>query len=125
MKMQLVLLVLGFSLSISPIALTAKTVEELYVDSYRGQTGTPIPVSIEKPVVGTEYVGSGVDLKFVVDESGRPSGFVALTPADEKFLDRVVDAVSRWEFEPLRDANGQPVASKVRLPVRIVKPANR
>jgi len=124
MKKQLIQLALGLGLSFLPIVVSAKTVEQAYVDSYRGQTKFPIPISVEQPIVGMEYVGAAVDLKFIVDERGRPHQIVALTPADDKFLDSVVDAVSRWEFLPRRDANGEPVSSKVILPVRI-KPADR
>ena len=121
MKKQVLAALLSLGLGVVP-ALAVKSIEQAYVDSYHGRTGIPIPLEVKAPIVGTEFVGSEVELEFSVDESGRPRRIVSRTPVPNELMRKVMNAVERWEFEPLRDADGRPIPARVLLPVRITKP---
>jgi hypothetical protein len=125
MKKQALLLALGFVLNAAPVALATTSIEQRYVDNYRGRTGTPIPVSVVSPYVGSDYIGTEFQLEFTVDERGRPKSIVSTSAVPADLLNRVTHAVSRWRFDPLRDANGAPVAADVVLPVHITEPVPR
>jgi hypothetical protein len=125
MKKQVIQQALSLGLSLLPLVVSAKTREQVYLESYRGQSGIPIPIAVERPIVSTEYIGTQVDLRFVVDERGRARDIVAATPAEPEVVEKLVDAVSRWEFMPLRDLAGNPRSSRVKLPMRIAKPERR
>jgi hypothetical protein len=124
MKKQVLLAALSL-LSIAPNALVAKTLEQAYIDSYVGRTGMPVPTWVESPVIGTDYIGTTVDVKFTVDERGQPYGIVAMSAAEDEVIEKVITAVSRWEFIPLRDGNGKPKSANVALPVRIIERQTR
>jgi hypothetical protein len=95
-------LVLSLGLVLAPIAASAAlTPEQAYVESYKGKTGTPVPVTVVKPVVGAEYAGSTVELEFTVDATGRPGGITARTPADAALVEELTRAIAQWKFTPL------------------------
>ena len=105
------------------VAVSAATPEQAYVELFRKAPGVPVPVSVVSPtVVGSEFHGTSVQLEFVVDVQGRPTGFKVVSSPDPVLADLVVDAVKKWRFLPA-EANGLPVATKVALPVKIVDPA--
>lgn len=113
-------LVLSLSLLALPYAASAaQTAEQAYIESYKGKTGAPVPVTVVKPVLSSEYAGISVELEFTVDEAGKPSGITARTPADSALVDELTRAIAQWRFEPLR-RDGKFVPTKVVLPVRIV-----
>lgn len=119
MKKQMITWALLLGLSATPAALAARSIEQAYVDSYRGRTDTPVPVSVERPIVGNEFAGETVEIKFTVDEEGRPRDVRTDSPAPDELVERVIDAVEQWDFAPLRGADGEPVPAKVMLPVII------
>jgi hypothetical protein len=121
MKKQVLAALFSLGLGLVP-SFAIQSVEQAYIDSYHGQTGVPIPVEVTAPVVSKEFVGAEVNLEFSVDETGRPRRMVSRTPVPNDLMRKVMNAVERWEFEPLRDANGQPIPSRVLLPVRITEP---
>lgn len=125
MKKQLFQLVIGFSLIAAPVALVAQNSEQNYVELYRGKTGMPVPQSIVRPIISTDYVGSEVDLVFYIDEDGRPDRITNRTAAPEELVDSLVDAISRWEFQPLQGEDGEPRRTKVLLPVRVTESRRR
>lgn len=104
----------------TPFVASAKSFEEAYVESYHGRSDIPVPTAVVSPQVGTEDVGVAVELVFVVDESGKPNEIEVRNDVDRRLAKLVVNAVKKWEFAPLVDAAGEPVASKVMLPVHIV-----
>ena len=104
------------------VAAPASTPEQAYVESCRKDPGVPVPVTVVSPTVGPEFNGGSVQLEFVVDVQGRPTGFKVVSSPDPVLADLVVDAVKKWRFLPA-EANGLPVATKVALPVKIVDPA--
>jgi len=117
-------LVVLLSLGVLPVvAASAATPEQAYVDTCRKDPGMPVPVSVVSPtVVGSEFHGASVQLEFVVDVQGRPTGFKVVSSPDTALADLVMGAVKQWRFLPAV-VDGKPVATKVALPVKIVDPA--
>ncbi len=103
-------------------ASAAPSSEQAYLESCRKEPGVPVPVTVVSPAVGSEFNGASVELEFVVDEKGKPSQFSVKSTTDDALNRAVVDAVKQWRFKPAV-ANGQPVATKVALPIRIVDAA--
>jgi hypothetical protein len=121
MKRQVLAALLTLGLGAAP-AVAIPSVEQAYIESYQGRTGVPIPVEVKKPIVGLEFVGSEVDLEFSIDTNGRPRRIISRSPVPSELMRKVMSAVERWEFIPLRDASGQPIPARVHLPVRIKEP---
>lgn len=103
------------------IAARAATPEQSYLATCRKEPGVPVPVAVVSPTVGAEYNGASVQLEFLVDVDGKPSGFSIKSTTDEVLALEVVKAVKQWRFLPAEE-NGKPVATKVALPVKIVEP---
>jgi TonB family protein len=113
-------IILSLGLLLAPFALTAKTPEAAYVESYHGRTDIPVPVSVVMPEVSSRFAGHEVKVEFVVDTAGKPTLIASDTPsADSELVAAVLNAVEQWQFAPAL-AEGKPVARKVVLPVRIV-----
>ncbi len=121
MKKSALLWALGLGLFAGPAALSARHLDQVYADQYLGRTDTPIPKAVVRPKVSLDYVGTEVQLVFVVNELGRPSGIRSRSRVPSDLFKSLAVAVAQWRFEPLRDAKGEPVAAKVLLPVRITK----
>lgn len=115
-KKLAVLLSLG---ALLPIAASAKTLEQSYLESCRQDSAVPVPVVVVSPRAAPEFIGKTVDVEFTVDTTGKPSGFVIKSYVDNMVADAVVDAVKQWQFVPAH-RNGMAVAKKVLLPVRFV-----
>jgi hypothetical protein len=114
-------LALSLGLLVVPLALVAKSPEKAYVESYRGRTDIPAPISVVSPVVAPKFAGQQVMLEFVVDKAGKPVLISAVTPGlDAELVALVTSAVEQWKFSPAK-VNGAPVAKKVILPVNIVE----
>lgn len=112
-------LILITGLLAAPFVASAKSPEEVYLESYTGRTGTPVPVKVETPSVDAEFAGTSVKLAFVVDAAGQPKDVTVLDAVSPDLAKELTAAVSKWKFTPLvRD--GKAVASKVILPVSIV-----
>ncbi len=109
-----------FSLAaLASVSASAKTDEQAYLESCRKVPGVPVPVSVVKPTVGSEYSGATVQLEFVVGATGLPEAFSVKSATDDTLAQAVVAAVKQWRFQPaVKD--GVPVATKVALPVNIV-----
>ncbi len=113
-------LALSLGLLVLPLALVAKSPEKAYVESYRGRTDIPVPISVVTPEVASRFAGQQVTLEFVVDATGKPMLISSATPnADTELVAAITAAVAQWKFSPALVA-GLPVAKKVVLPVTIV-----
>ncbi len=111
---------LSLGLLVAPLALLAKSPEKAYVESYRGRTDIPAPISVITPVVEPKFAGQQVALEFVVDVTGKPTAIKAAAPgSDAELVSVVTSAVSQWKFSPAK-VNGIAVPMKVVLPVTIV-----
>jgi TonB family protein len=109
-----------FSLAaLSSLSAFAKSEEQAYLETCRKEPGVPVPVTVVTPSVGTEYAGSTVQLEFVVDTAGKPSGVTVTSDTDLTLATVVAEAVKQWRFTPAK-ANGVAVATKVSLPIRII-----
>jgi protein TonB len=102
-----------------PVAASAKTLEQSYIDSCRKGPGIPVPIAVVAPDVEGFDVGQAVQVEFVVDTTGRTSDVTIKSASDRDLAAAVVDAVKQWQFTPAQ-RNGAPVATKVILPVRVV-----
>ena len=113
-------LALSLGLLVLPLALLAKTPEKAYVESYRGRTDIPVPISVVTPEVEPRFAGQQVTLEFVVDATGKPMLISSASPkADAELVAALSAAVVQWKFSPAL-VDGLPVAKKVVLPVNIV-----
>ena len=104
-----------------PLAASAESLEQAYLDNCRKDPGVPVPISVVSPTVGPEHTGEKVEVEFIVDQSGKPESVAVKSAADEALASAVVDAVKKWKFKPA-ERNGIPVATKVVLPVKVVDP---
>ena len=84
--------------------------------------GVPVPVVVVSPSVRAEYIGSTVEVEFVVDAQGKTSAFKVMSPVDIMLSGAVLDAVRKWEFKPAVKG-GVPVTTKVVLPLHIIDAA--
>lgn len=113
-------ILLSLGLLAAPLALTAKTTESAYVESYQGRSDIPVPTSVVMPEVSSRYIGEQVLIEFVVDETGKPTLLTSAKPGvDSELLTAVLAAVSQWQFAPAV-VDGKPVARRVMLPLVIV-----
>ena len=103
-----------------PVAASAKTLEQSYIESCRKGTDIPVPIAVVAPHVAGYDIGQAVKVEFVVDTTGHTSGISVMSASDRDFAEAVVDAVKQWQFTPAQH-NGAPVAMKVILPVRVVE----
>ena len=106
--------------ALAPVAASAMTNEQAYLESCRKVPGVPVPVSVVTPTVGSGFIGVTVQLEFIVDATGKPVDVSVKSVADNTLATAVVNAVKQWRFTPA-EKNGQPVATKVVLPVKIVE----
>ena len=102
-----------------PVAASAKTLEQSYIESCKKSSDVPVPVTVVSPEVTGYDIGKSVKVEFVVDTTGRTSGINIKSSSDRDLAEAVVDAVKQWRFTPAQ-RNGAPVATKVVLPVRVV-----
>ena len=113
-------IVLSLGLLAVPFALWAKSPESAYVESYRGRTGIPVPLSVVMPELEAKYTGQSVVFEFVVDATGKPVQIAPASPStDAELVASVTAAITQWRFAPAL-VDGRPVARKVALPVNIV-----
>ena len=113
-----VLICLG---ALLPLAVSAKSLEQAYLDASSKTPGVPVPVAVVSPSdVGAKYAGSKVELSFTVDAKGNPIDFSVVSSPDAALAKVIMDAVSQWRFSPAQK-NGYAVATKVVLPVRITE----
>jgi TonB family protein len=112
-------LVLGLG-ALLPLAVSAKSAEDAYIDSAQRGPGIPVPVTVVSPDVASYDIGKTAKVEFVVDATGRTSGFTVVSTDDPQLADAMIEALKQWKFDPARQ-NGVAVATKVVLPVRIVQ----
>jgi TonB family protein len=103
-----------------PVAASALTSEQSYIESCRKDASVPVPLEVVSPQVGSWDIGHAVQVEFVVDTTGHTSDISIKSSSDSELADAVVDAVKQWRFSPAQH-NGSPVATKVILPVRVEK----
>ncbi|HWL14238.1 MAG TPA: energy transducer TonB [Opitutus sp.] len=101
-----------------PLAASAKSGEQAYLETSARNAGGPVPVAVVTPSVSAEYAGSQVNLAFTVDATGKPTEMRVVSSPDAMVARVIMDAVKKWRFKPA-EKNGTAVSTKVVLPVRI------
>lgn len=106
-------------------ALVAKTVEQSYIEAHVGRTDIPVPIEVVAPQARLSSMDDAVTvhLAFVVDESGRPTDITVVSSTDAAVAASAKEAVAKWRFDPVK-RNGEPIATKVVLPVRFLAADN-
>lgn len=111
-----VLLSLGVLL---PLAVSAKTPAEAYLETSLKGPGVPVPVAVVSPSnVDADYIGTQVELAFTVDTKGKPTELAVVSSPDAVIAKVIMDAVKEWRFTPVQK-DGSAVPTKVVLPVLI------
>jgi protein TonB len=105
--------------ALAPLAASAKTLEQSYIDSCRKGADIPVPVEVVAPVAHSQDIGQEVKVGFTVNTAGYTSDISIVSSRDYELAEAVVAAVKQWRFTPVL-VNGTPVATKVVLPVRVV-----
>jgi TonB family protein len=118
-KSSVVTFALSLGFVAAPLALSAKSTERAYVESYRGRTDIPVPVSVVMPEVGARHAGTAVEVEFTIGASGKPENLVLRQTVDGDLAETLTEAIAQWEFTPAR-VDGVVVARKLVLPLRIV-----
>jgi TonB family protein len=111
-------LLLGLG-ALAPLAASAKTLEQSYIESCKKSADIPVPVAVVAPVANSWDVGQEVKVGFVVNTAGYTSDIQVMSSSDTEFAAAVVAAVKQWRFTPAQ-RNGAAVATRVILPVRVV-----
>lgn len=101
-----------------PLAVSAKTPEEAYIETSSKAPGVPVPVAVVTPSVSPAYAGAKIDVAFTVDAKGKPTELTVVSSPDAFVAKAVTDAVKKWRFTPAQK-NGAAVATKVLLPIRV------
>ncbi|MBL9206502.1 MAG: energy transducer TonB [Opitutaceae bacterium] len=122
-KSSVVTFALSLGFLAAPLALSAKSTERAYVESYRGRTDIPVPVSVVMPDVSPRHAGTAVEVEFTIGASGKPENLVLRQVVDRELASTLTEAIAQWEFKPAR-VDGAIVARKLVLPLRIVASAD-
>lgn len=118
MKAVRKLVVLISLAALLPLAVSAKTPEEAYIETSNKAPGVPVPVAVVSPSVSPDYAGAKIDVAFTVDAKGTPTELTVVSSPDAGIARVVKDAVKKWRFTPAQK-NGVAVETKVLLPIRI------
>lgn len=110
---------LGLS-TLATVVASASTGEQTYLEHCRKGPDVPVPIAVVSPVIEGDYIGTSVQLEFVVDQTGKPADMIVKSAPDDTVAAAVMDAVKKWRFKPA-ERNGVPVATKVALPVNVVE----
>ena len=115
-------------LTLIPLALNAANEQASQLKEYQLPEYTvedlspPIPTKTVAPRVSHSQIGQEIKMLFGIDENGRAIAPRAISSfADPDLRASMSIALSYWKFEPARDINGQAVAVKAALTVKVVK----
>lgn len=112
--------ILGLSV-LGVFALTAQAHphDETDATDTKATIQAPVPIKVIHPGVSPDQIGKVVNVRFALDESGKPSHIESTdaTPEDALLTERVIRAMRSWEFEPARNADGDAVAVNVEMPI--------
>ena len=88
------------------------------------------PTQIKEPVVKASMRGASFDMRLSIDENGnasnvdtvRPLFSLGLSNEEERDLAvQMIQLLSTWKFTPALDANGEAVAIKAIMPVKVIE----
>ena len=97
-----------------------------YVQGFGPLLTAPIPEKVVQPMISSQWEGMEIRMTFKVGKNGKPynirhngSGF----DVQEQTLGSIMrSCLSHWTFTPSMDKEGNAVAVKVALPVKVVEP---
>lgn len=79
----------------------------------------PAPATVVAPTgLPRSHIGAIVTLRLNVDAAGHPSNIQVLSDRDPALKQRLVEAVSQWQFSPARQ-NGVAVGATIELPLEL------
>lgn len=88
----------------------------------------PAPKAHAIPSVSAEFIGMDLRVKFTVTTEGKAESVRLEKPLSSysdvermSFANRIQLAVADWEFEPALDNDGNAIAVKVVMPVKVVE----
>jgi TonB family protein len=114
---------LGFlllALAATPFLLSAKTLEQAYLESFSQTTAFPAPTRVFTPEVDRSAAGKTGTAECVVDAPGNPSSIrITSGPGSRALTAAVTEAVRHGKFRPA-EVNGAPVARTVVIPFPFV-----
>ena len=116
----LILGLLGALLALTPQASGQSANEVVQMRPFVISESVPIPTYIVRPTVALKYEGLRIDMTFWVDKSGK--AYNVGSPEERtnpNLFAQLSEAIDHWKFTPAMDADGNPVARKVILPVYI------
>ena len=112
-------------------ALGAKSDQEIHdlppynVESFGTDLKAPIPVYVARPQLSKGMVGMEILLTFKISKHGYVhSIYHNASPSDQEEMSLVStmrDCLRYWRFNPAVDKEGNAVAVKVNLPIKVVK----
>lgn len=136
MKTLTICLLVGCGLIGIPLVLAAAndeqaTGEEYQLPEYKVEDIAALPKPIHQviPIFQRGLVGTIIDIRLEVNKQGEVSSVHTATPLfalgiinekERDFASQMIHYVSSWMFEPALDANKQPVAVEVSMPVKVV-----
>ena len=98
----------------------------IYAGSGAPANPPPSGMSVPHPevTVGPEdlprrFLDMTVKVSFTVDAKGQPRDIKLVTPNDRDLARSLLPAIAQWRFTPAF-VNGEPVAKRVVMPVKIV-----
>jgi len=79
----------------------------------------PVPATVVAPTeLPRSHIGAIVTLRLTVDAAGQPGNIEVLSDRDPALKQRLVEAVSQWQFSPARQ-NGVAVGATIELPIEL------
>jgi protein TonB len=79
----------------------------------------PAPTAVVNPTeLPRSHIGAIVMLRLNVDAAGQPSNIQVISDRDPALKQRLVEAVSQWQFSPAR-RNGVAVGATIELPLEL------
>ncbi len=79
----------------------------------------PVPTAVVAPTeLPRSHIGAIVMLRLNIDAAGQPSNIQVLSERDPALKQRLVAAVSQWQFSPARQ-NGVAVGATIELPIEL------
>jgi hypothetical protein len=116
------------SVTFTSAADSKSTVYQLPDMQIEGVETLPVVVKNSVPKIPANSVGASLKIEFTVDKKGNTTGVQTQKPLhsiyyprDRDFAVQMINAVNHWKFEPALDSDGNPVAIKLRMPVKVVE----
>ncbi len=127
---SLIFLALGASASADAVEDESQSEPEYELPEYEfiAYVTLPKPTRSPMPKVKSQLVGTKFNIYLTVTKEGRAENVRLQRPLASysnvdrmTFANQALQAVSKWRFQPARDADDKPVAVNVSMPIKVVK----